>query len=114
MTPAEIMKGLQDKNRQLTMKNEELIDLAEAKAQAERDYKTGLAKEILSLKAEGQSVTLIDKLANGTAHIAELKMKFDIAEAVYNACREKIKDLRTAIDTYRSLLSFLKSEMEAQ
>ncbi|GAJ16990.1 unnamed protein product, partial [marine sediment metagenome] len=42
MNPGEIMAGLQDKNRKLTAKNDEYIDLPETAALKERDYQMGL------------------------------------------------------------------------
>ena len=114
MTPDEIMSGMRKKNQALSMKNDELIELAEKKAQAERDYNIAIAKQVLELKQDGQSVTLIPTLAKGDSIVAELKYKADVADAVYGACREKIKDLRTAVDTYRTLLSWLKAELESR
>jgi len=108
----ELMNGLEAKNRQLTMKNDELYELHEKHAEAERDYNIGYAQELTKLRASGEPITLAKELAKGDKHIAELFFKMRIAEGVYYACREKIKDLRSSIDSYRSLLSYLKSEME--
>jgi hypothetical protein len=112
MNPAEIMRGLQAKNQLLTLKNEEYLKLAEKRAQAERNYNMQLAEQTLQYKAEGQSATLISSLIKGHPTVAKFKFDFDVAQAVEKACLESIKDIRSAIDTYRSLLSFLKSEFE--
>lgn len=112
LTPNQIMTGMAEKNRQLSMKNTELGELSEKKAAAERDYNIAFAKEIMNLKLEDEKVTLIQNLAKGDKTVAELKYKADIADGVYRACTEKIRDIRTSIDTYRSILSFLKEELQ--
>lgn len=111
MNPQQLMDGMKEKNRMLSMKNDELAELSENKAATERDYLIAYSKEIMNLKLEDEKITLIPSLAKGDKVVAELKYKSDIAEGVYRACMEKIKDLRTSIDTYRSLLSFLKVEL---
>ena len=111
ITPAEIMQGLEFNNRLLTQKNEEYATLAERKAQAEKDYKIMVREQILRHKSDGHPATLIPKLVDGHKMVAELKFKYDIATEIHKACIESIKDVRSRIDTYRSLLSWLKAEM---
>ena len=112
--PQEIMDGLRAKNRQLTDKNDELSDLYQKLAEAEWQYNIAYAQKVTTLRMCGEPVTLAKDLAKGDKVIADLFYKMRIAEGVLNACREKIKDLRSAIDTYRSLLSWLKAEMESR
>jgi len=112
LTPQEVMNVIADKNRQLTMKNEELVELSEKQADAKREYLKSLAQEITKLKIEGQSVTLIKDLAKGDKIVAELGYKADVAFGVRDACKEKIADLRSGIESSRSILSFLKAEFE--
>lgn len=110
MTPSEMMKGMQEKNRLLTSKNDEYITLSESCADAKRNYGIALAKKILELKLDNQPATLILQLAKGDSIVAETRYKRDVAKGVMDACRESIKDIRTAIDTYRSLLTWLREE----
>lgn len=114
MNPQQIMDGLQEKNRQLTMKNDELVEYYKSQAEAERSYNVGYAQKVTTLRMDGEPVTLAKDLAKGDKVIADLFYKMRIAEGVVNACREKIKDIRSAIDTYRSLLSWLKAELESR
>lgn len=114
MNPQQIMDGLQEKNRQLTSKNDELSELYEKLAEAERQYNIAYAQKVTTLRMDGEPITLAKDLAKGDKVIADLFYKMRIAEGVLNACREKIKDLRSAIDTYRSLLSWLKAELESR
>ena len=113
MTPPEIMNGLKAKNRLLTAKNDEYIELAEKRAQAERDHSVEVRKKNLSIR-EGNPVTLIPALVKGDDTVAKLKFDLDVATAVERACLESIKDIRSQIDTYRSLLSWLKAELQSQ
>ena len=112
MTPQQLMDGMAQKNRELTTKNDELKDLYDAHADAERTYNIAYAQKVISLRMDGEPITLAKDLAKGDKVIADLFYKMRIAEGVLNVCRERIKDLRSSIDTYRSVLSFLKAEME--
>ena len=112
MTPAEIMKILENKNRMLTEKNDEYPTLTENRAQAEKDYKMMVREQILRHKSEGHPATLIPKLVDGHKIVAELKFQADVAEALVKANIESTRTLVNQIDTCRSLLSFLKAEME--
>jgi len=114
LTPAEIMDGMKKKNLMLTQKNDEYLDLVEKRAQAERAYAIAVAEKTIQLKTEGYSITLINTLVRGDKTVAKLKYEYDVAEGVEKACLNVIKNLRSAIDTYRSLLAWLKAEMTNQ
>ena len=107
-----LMDGLYAKNLLLQEKTEEYLALTEKRAMAERDHHIAVAKLTLVLKGAGHSITLIRDLVKGDPKVAELKYKSDVVEGVLKACSESIKDTRTAIDSYRSILSFKKSELE--
>lgn len=110
--PESIMRGMSQKNLLLQSKNEELLILSEKKAQAERDYSIAVATETLKLKNEGMPATVINTLVKGNDRVAGLKLKLDVSEGVLRACTESLKDIRTAIDCYRSMLSWMKEEMQ--
>ena len=112
MTPQQIMDGMAEKNRMLSTKNDELSELYKKYAEAEREYNIAYAKKVTSLRMDGEPITLAKDLAKGDKVVSDLFYNMRIAEGVLNACREKIKDLRSSIDTYRSLLSWLKAEFE--
>lgn len=114
MTPQQIMNGMHEKNRQLSMKNDELLVLSEKMAAGERDYKIAYAKKALELRSDGFPATLINQLCLGDKTVAGLRYERDVAEGVYNACRESIRALHRAIDTYRSLLAWQKAEFQSQ
>ena len=105
-----LMDGMMEKNRLLTSKNDEYIQLTEKHADAKRDYGVSLAKRIIGLKFDKHPATLILQLAKGDSAVAELRYKRDVAKGVMDACRESIKDIRSAIDSYRSLLTWEREE----
>ena len=112
MKVGEIMKGMRKKNQELGMMNESASDLAEKSAQAERNYNVAFATKIIDLRSHGEPATLVPTMAKGDKVVADLRIKMLIAEGVLNANREAIKNHRGALETYRSLLSWEKSEME--
>ena len=112
LTPQNIMDGMAEKNRMLSSKNDELSELYKEYAEAEQNYNIAYAQKLTRLRMEGEPITLAKELAKGDKTVSDLFYKMRIAEGVLNACREKIKDLRSSIDTYRSLLSWLKAEFE--
>jgi|ETNvirenome_6_85_1030632.scaffolds.fasta_scaffold45759_2 hypothetical protein len=103
--------GVYKKNLELMMKNDELEELSMKAAQAKHEFLVANAVKILELKAGGGAISLIRDLVKGDKRVAELQYKWDVAEGVLLSCRERIKDLRTQIDTYRSLLTWLREEL---
>jgi len=110
MTPDELMRGMSKKNLLLQEKNDELLKLSEKKAQAERSYNVEVAKTTLRLKPDNPA-TLVPTLVKGDDTVSGLKYDLDVADGVYRACLESLRDVRTAIDSYRSMLSFEKEEL---
>ena len=111
ITPAECIKGMQHKNRMLTAKNQEYAELHEKYCAAKRDYQVALAQKITMLKLDGIPVSIINKLAEGDRAVAELGYKMNVADGVVKACRESMGTLSSQIDTYRSVLTWLREEM---
>ena len=111
MTPQQIMDGMKDKNRMLSQKNDEYQKLLEVKAQAEMNYNQAYAQKITELRINGEPTTIIKELAKGDVSVSKLMHEYAIAIGVEKACLESIKDIRTAIDSYRSLLTWLRAEL---
>lgn len=112
-SPASIqgyINGIERKNRELSMKNDELLVLAEKMANAEKEYSIMYRKKVLECKSNGDPVTLIKDIVRGDPSVAELKFNMDVAEAIYKACKSAANVLVTAIDSYRSLLSWAREE----
>ncbi|SHF16754.1 hypothetical protein [Caloramator proteoclasticus] len=69
----------------------ELYKYAKAYAEAEREYRLALAKEIVKLKDEKMQATLIPDVARG--NVAEQKYKRDLAEVSYKTARDMLEGL---------------------
>jgi len=108
--PQTLMDGMSKKNLLLQLKNDEFVTLSEKVAVHKRTYDIAVATETLLLKDAGMSITLIPTLVKGTERVANLKYDLDVSEAVLGACKESLRDIRSAIDSYRSMLSWLKEE----
>jgi hypothetical protein len=113
LSPNEIMAGLTEKNRLLSAKNDEYVGLAETAAQKECDYQIALSQRIIDLRVKDTPVTILKDIAKGGG-VAQLKFEMDMAGAVAKACQNSMKICTSQIDTYRSLLSWLKAEMQSQ
>jgi len=114
MTPTDIMDGMQAKNRLLTAKNDEYVVLSERFAEAKRNYHMSYAKKTLELKDEGNPITIIKEIVNGDKHVSELRYTMDVADGIMKACKESMADTRAALDSYRSLLTWLRAELQSQ
>lgn len=63
-------------------------------AQADHDYKVLLAQQMLVLKSQGMSVTLIEKVVFNIKEVADARLKRDIAETMYDSAKENINKLK--------------------
>lgn len=86
---------------------DEIKARGKAKAEAEKDYRVELAKKILELRANGIPVSIINDLARGDEKIANLKMKRDIEESLYESNMQRIYECKINID-------WLQSQIEAE
>ena len=86
----ELLDELQLKSSQLDQALKTLRRNGNALAQAERDYKEMVTKEVLRLRDEGMAVTMIAQVIYGLPSISTLRFQRDCAEAVYTANQEAI------------------------
>ena len=110
-SPSELVNIVESLCRTLTQRNDEYPALADARAEAEMNYKIEVRKQILSHKSDGHPATLIPKLVEGHKLVAELKFKMDVAEALVKANVESCRSTVNQIDAARSMLSWLKQEL---
>lgn len=66
-------------------------------ANAERDYKIELQKEVLRLRLQGEAVTLIQLRVYGSGEVPKLRFKRDEAQALYETSKENINVLKLQI-----------------
>lgn len=89
----------------LTLAINKLRERGQDKATAEKNYRVALAKEILKQRAEGLPVTVISDICRGKEEIAELKMKRDIAESMYESAMQKIFQCKLEIGIVQNQLN---------
>lgn len=112
MNPQGILEQLEQSKQALTRGNTQLKTLSIKKAEAERNYRIELRKEILKLRLEKVPTTIIHDIAKGNEKIADLKLKRDIAESNYYTCMSAIENLRLDIEVLRSKLTWLRVEFK--
>ena len=76
---------------------EALREKGEALAKAEHDYKIALARCSLELKNLGFSAAMIDKVVYGYKNVAELRLKRDTAQTLYDTAKEYINSIKLSI-----------------
>jgi len=111
-TPREIEQGMINNNIKLQNAIEEIPDLVNKKAEAERDYEIALAQETLQLKSEGKPTTLIRELAKGNKFVADLKFKANLATELLKIQYVKLKSFEVAINSYQSMHALRRIEYQ--
>lgn len=112
MTPGEIIEKLNIAQLALTKGNIEQKTLALKKAEAEKNYRIAKAKKLLELKVQKIPSTLIQDLVKGDEIIAQLGLEKDIAESAYYTAISAMENLRLEIETLRSMLTWLRTELK--
>ena len=89
----------------------QLRESGEEKARAESDYREGLAKAELRLRADGHPAVLVRDLARGEREVARLYVKWQCAESLYSATYEELQLRKREFDRLRD--EARESEREA-
>jgi len=76
-------------------------------AEAERAYRVALAKKILIERDNKTPITIIGDIYRGSAEIADLKFKRDVAEVMYKSAME-------AINVYKLNLRILEGQRDME
>jgi len=92
-----LVGDIQNKVKELEISIRSLRTTGTDLAEAEKNYKIALRKEVLKLKDEKMPATLINLTVYGIEEVAELRFKRDIAEAVYDANKEHINATKIEI-----------------
>lgn len=72
-------------------------------ANAYKNYRIAVAKELLRLRDEGMPVTIAYDIARGNEEVAELKRQEIIMESLYKNCQE-------AINSYKLQMKILQEQ----
>lgn len=99
-----ITREIYESGKRLEKGSKELFSLAKRMAETEKDYRKALEIEILKLKTEGMSVTLIGDIARGKT--ADLKYERDLAEARYKSARDSLEAIKAQANGLQSILKY--------
>ena len=83
---------------------EKLKETGRTYAEAERDYKVLLRKEVLKMRNEGVAIGVITLTCYGIPSVAEARFKRDCALSIYQANQE-------AINTYKLKIRLIESQI---
>ncbi|MBB6672599.1 hypothetical protein [Cohnella nanjingensis] len=84
-----------------------MFKLGAEKAEAERVYRMRLSQEILTLKSEGMSATLIPDIARG--NVSDLLFQRDATEVKFKAATEACAALKASLSALQSILRIQES-----
>lgn len=102
MELTDITQELYESSKRLEDGSKEIFRLAKEMAESEREYRRALTHEIMKLKNEGMSITLIQEIARGNT--SDLKFNRDLAEAKYTAGRDSMKAIAVQISALQTIL----------
>ncbi|EGO87970.1 hypothetical protein G8S49_01385 [Clostridium botulinum C] len=97
----EIAQEIYTAAKRLQKSGDKLFTLAKEYAQAEQKYRQALGMEIMKLRDEKVSVSIVGDVAR--ANIADLKFERDLAEYRYKAGRDKSQALQAEISALQTL-----------
>lgn len=94
---ADLVTEIMDKSRMLDVAISELRRRGQKYAEAERDYRVALAKQMLTERDNGMPVTIISDICKGKSEIAQLRFRRDCAEVLYKSAMEAINSMKLQI-----------------
>lgn len=107
----DLFNELESKIQELEISIRSLRKTGNNYAEAERDYKILLRKEVLKLRDEGQAIGVITLTCYGIPSVAEARFKRDVAETIYKANLEAINSIKLQL---RLLESQIQREYGSQ
>lgn len=102
----DLINEIMQKNQELTASIKLLRKNGTDLAMKEKDYKVALRAEALKLRQEkGMPVTLIAQIIYGVPEVADLRLKRDIAETMYQTNLEHINVVKLQLRLLEAQLS---------
>lgn len=97
----EIGKKLYQTSIRIDKAPAEIYKQAKAYAEAERDYRSALSVEIMRLKSEGLSISILADVARG--NVSDLKYERDLKYGLYKGSIESKKALEAELSALQSI-----------
>lgn len=101
----DLVNQLMTKINELNASIKVLRDHGEKLAEAERDYRIALTKEVMIMKDEKLPATLINLTVYGRHDVAQLRFKRDLAQSMYDANQEHINVTKLQIKVLEGQIS---------
>jgi len=105
----DLLDGILSMNDDLGDKNAELRALMSQKISAQAEYDAALQLAITSLREGKYPLPLL--MSKAKSQVSAEQQKLDTAKVVIECLRDDMTLIKTQIDCYRSLLSWLKAEI---
>lgn len=99
-----IRDRLEKEELRLNEAAKEIYASSREKALTEQQYKMELAKKKLALRLDKIPIAMIDDLAKGDEHIADLRFKRDVARGKHEANVLLLKSIHTSISALQSIM----------
>ena len=97
MNEYELINELNELCNKLTITGDQMKRYGKEKAQAEHDYKICLRQKALKLRSQGEAIGMINMTVYGIEEVAKKRLERDIAETMYDTCKESINVLKLKI-----------------
>lgn len=91
-------------SQRLSKSADALFSLGRSKAEAERDYRLALSREILKLRTDGIPVSIITDLAKG--NVADALFQRDFTEAQFKAGIEAVDAIKSQVSSLQTILKY--------
>lgn len=103
----DLMLEIQSRMKTLDVALKEYGKRGKEYAEAERQYRSALAQKILQERDKNTPVTIISDVCRGSAEIADLKFKRDVAEVLYKSAQE-------ALNCYKLQIRVIENQIERE
>lgn len=100
----QLTQMMMETSRRIDKATKEIFKMAKEKAHTEYEYRQALSQEIAKLRAENLPVTLIADMARG--NVAELKLKRDLADAMFKSAIESLKALQSELSGLQTVCKY--------
>lgn len=100
----ELTQEMLQVSRRIDKASKEIFKLAKNKAEFEKVYREELSKEIVKLRAEGVSATLIPDIARG--NVAYLKYERDLAQDMFKSGISALEAVKTQASVLQTITKY--------
>ncbi|WP_058830745.1 hypothetical protein [Paenibacillus polymyxa] len=104
MELSNVIQEVNEAAKRLESSADALFKLGREKAEAERNYRSKLAQEILKLRADKMPVSIVTDIAKG--NVSDALFERDVAESAFKAGIEVTDAIKVRISAYQTILKY--------